>query len=518
MEKKDYEKEFEVDITDQNEIQKLLDNLKKENKNEEYLENLLNYYPILSPEICQRYEINKKKTEKETLFNIVNNLINKFGYKNENEENLNKEIYEYINNIFNEPAEDELKNLKIKNIPSRWNYVYIKIIRLEKETNDELIFYSQTNDLLNNILNNKRAIEIIYFLKEFMTLFNKLSYKNYLPKFTKKFLLLGLCNCEFIDDSGFLEDLKYLVINNDLLTNEKYIQYKLNPEYIYNGKLQEIIIKFSKSKLASSAFIKIFKLKEIPTEIKNEIFDNNINKYICYFPYSSYDNTERTIRRLSLILINSHKNKKLIGLENNKLDKLLSVFSNIVIRKFTFGHEHQHLSGGLLFFLKKTDRLSTPPHKIEKGILTYNNKNQEKGERGEIFEILCYGKVFKVFNIFDLIFIADESNDNLNIDEHFKKFEKYCKKKKELLEELKKFPEGQTLSEIVKKIYNELLNDKKSYEKISKGQKIAYRNEGYGENEDYITLLENAENLVTREICPLSKDKTTYKRMNKYFN
>ena len=80
--------------------------------------------------------------------------------------------------------------------------------------------------------------------------------------------------------------------------------------------------------------------------------------------------------------------------------------------------------------MKKRDRLSTPPHKIEKGILTYNNKNQEKGERGEIFEILCYGKVFKVFNIFDLIFIADESNDNLNIDEHFKKFEKYCKKKK----------------------------------------------------------------------------------------
>ena len=55
----------------------------KNNDNEKYHNMLLNYYPILSPSICQKHQIKKIKTEKETFFSIVNDLIIKFGNKKE---------------------------------------------------------------------------------------------------------------------------------------------------------------------------------------------------------------------------------------------------------------------------------------------------------------------------------------------------------------------------------------------------------------------------------------------------
>jgi hypothetical protein len=231
-----------------------------------------------------------------------------------------------------------------------------------------------------------------------------------------------------------------------------------------------------------------------------------------------------------MILINAYKDKKFASFKNSELNILLSQFSNIVVRKHIFGHEHQHLSGGLLYFKKKTKRLSTPPHNIKDGIVAYDENSEVRGERGEIFELLSYGKVFKVYSIFDLIFIADETNDNLNIDEHLKKYKEFRIKKKSLLEELKKFPKEQTLSDMVNEIYYELIKDQESCEKLNKNPYIAYKDEELSNNEDnnstegnkntednniedYINILENSENLITPEICPFSTSKVIYTRM-----
>ena len=221
-----------------------------------------------------------------------------------------------------------------------------------------------------------------------MTYYKDFFCKDSILNYTKKYLLLGLCNCEYVDENrgGFLSDLDYIRgIKDKEIIEDKVKNQFMNPIKYYRGILQETIIKFCKSNLAKSAFIKIFDLKEIPNELKEEIFSDNIKKYVCFFPFSSIDNTERTIRRLSLILINSIKNKKIKYYQNGKLNKLLEEFSNLVVRKFIFGHEHQHLSGGLLYITKNTGRLSTPPHKIADNKLSYDFKRDKKGERGEIF-------------------------------------------------------------------------------------------------------------------------------------
>jgi len=195
-----YEDSFSIAITDQNKIEESLNNFKKSNNIEEYYNMLLYYYPILSPKICQKHQIEKVKTEKEKFFDIVNDLIEKFGDKNKNKNLKESVLCEYVSNILEQPAIEELKKIKDKEVPSRWNYIYCKIVRFETETNEDLIFYNLSNDLLNNIKDNYRSFDIIYFLKEFMKSYEKLKYNNNLPNTIKKFIFLGLTNCEYYDD------------------------------------------------------------------------------------------------------------------------------------------------------------------------------------------------------------------------------------------------------------------------------------------------------------------------------
>ena len=156
-----YKDPFSIALTDQKKIEESLNNFKKINNIEEYYNMLLYYYPVLSPKICQKHQIEKVKTEKEKFFDIVNDLIEKFGDKNKNKNLKESVLCEYVSNILEQPAIEELKKIKDKGVPSRWNYIYCKIVRFETETNEELIFYNLSNDLLNNIKDNNKYFDII---------------------------------------------------------------------------------------------------------------------------------------------------------------------------------------------------------------------------------------------------------------------------------------------------------------------------------------------------------------------
>ena len=512
---------FTNDITDQREIEDKLNKLKTNNY-KEYLEFLVQYYLLLPPNICQKHNILKKKTEEETFFQIIRDLIEKFGNeeKNEKDENVNESLKIYVKKFLESPASEELKNLNLEIIPSRWDYIYTKFTKFEIETNPELIYYNLSNDLLNNIKNNKTPVEIIYFLKAFLHIFNAYVFKNKMLINTKKFLLLLLSNCEYRDDKNSNEIFYYLEILNDFTDEilvEKSIIRQLDPKNIFEGLLIEIIIRYSMSLLAKSSFQKIFKFKNIPSGIEKEIFNNNIKKYIYFLNFTSYDNTGRTLKRYPMVLMNVIKDKKIFNLNNPPLDKLLKKFVNIVVRKFIFGHELPHLSGCLLYYSQSINKINTPPHKIIKGELEYDKNNEkEKGERGEIFEILAYGKVKKIFNLFDLLFIADERNDNLTIDEHCRKYKDYCLRKKELSTILADFPKDQILSNLVNSIHKLLLNDKKSYTILSTVS-IAYKKDNDGVDDNDYHLLENLDNLVSLEVCPLSKSKPNYRDKNNIY-
>ena len=77
MEEINYEEKFCKDITEPDKIVELLENLKKNKKDEEYLSMLQLYFPLLPPDICKKYNILKTKKEKEILFCLIDDLIKK---------------------------------------------------------------------------------------------------------------------------------------------------------------------------------------------------------------------------------------------------------------------------------------------------------------------------------------------------------------------------------------------------------------------------------------------------------
>ena len=159
------------DLNDQNAIIK---KLRKSYFDKNSTDELLAYYPILSPQQCKEFKINKIKTEKELFYEIILKFIEKFKdveLIDESKDNEENEVQKYAKSILESPACDELKYLELKEIPSRWGYFYQKVIIFEKEKNEELIYYNLSNNFLVNMSTNPNSKNLIRVLHKFNEIF-----------------------------------------------------------------------------------------------------------------------------------------------------------------------------------------------------------------------------------------------------------------------------------------------------------------------------------------------------------
>jgi len=251
----------------------------------------------------------------------------------------------------------------------------------------------------------------------------------------------------------------------------------LNKTNYLNGLFLKIIKKYSHSNLALATIKKLFKIDENQYKELFKEISNNIENYVNIIPYSCFYDTERTSKNPILILVDPCKEKysnvKINIVINDNFHNILKEFANIVYRKFAFEHEIHHLAAILIYFLYiNEDRSSNSfikeivndgeihifPNYDEKELK--KNKNIHK-EADNLFEILCYGKV---------LFIANEENDNLEI-EIFKKNFLECSNKN-LEDILKEFPDNQLLSGYVKKI-SECLEEMKNITKQTEDEKLS---------------------------------------------
>ena len=120
-----------------------------------------------------------------------------------------------------------------------------------------------------------------------------------------------------------------------------------------------------------------------------------------------------------------------------------------------------------------------------------------QNEAGNLFEILCYGKIQKQFTLKQLLFIADENNDNLD----YKLFkEKYISfTQKTLTEILDQFPKDQILSECVQKI-KENLDQDDSIQLESLGNKIIVKKDDNDGPHDAYTFLNDDNSALVIEL------------------
>jgi hypothetical protein len=280
-----------------------------------------------------------------------------------------------------------------------------------------------------------------------------------------------------------------------------------------NGLFLEVIKKYSKSKIVHSSIEKLFKIEKEENRQLFYILSYQIENYIYFLPYNCNSDTERTSKNPMKIIIDSHKEKYFIDInnldDNFELHTILKDFCNIAFRKFAFGHEIHHLTTVLLYFLYINEDYTL--NSLTKEItndgevnilpdydpkLLKKNSNIQK-EAGNLFELLCYGKIQQKFTLKQLLFIVDENNDNLDYKSFKEKYENFTKKT--LTEILEQFPKGQILSEYVLKI-KENLEKNKTIELESFGNKIIVKKEDADDSHDAYTFLNKDNSILVTEL------------------
>ena len=183
-------------------IESYLDILQKEDK-DLFLKELFLYYPILPVEVCQKYNVKKKESEKNIFFNLIEKLIDIQTQKENIDKNLINFLKKEMNNyeeikhlIQKEELEKEIKlkeedKNKIKDLEkiekekdvlqykySRWLKSYNTKIDFKTEENEEFLFYHLSNNLISEFLKDQncfpRRIELIsYVIELFEEIYSK---------------------------------------------------------------------------------------------------------------------------------------------------------------------------------------------------------------------------------------------------------------------------------------------------------------------------------------------------------
>jgi len=340
----------------------------------------------------------------------------------------NQGIKHIIQNIDQELKE---KNLDLNSIKNFFEANQVKY----KVNNNQIIINDNDND-----------IELIID-----------DYKNY--NLSKKNILALLAKTTKESYEKFLKSIRY------------FSSY-MNKDNGFDGLLIKTILNYAKSHLSKDSIEKLFKIKmNNYTKLFQEVTTDNILNYLFFIPYNNSFDTARTLKIYNKIIMDLNKNVFNEELDNillsTKLLTSLKKLVNIVRRKYHFEQEQHNLVTILLFYLylnekRKVNSLLKEINNNDEEILNgqdYENKKGKKNvkkEAGHLFETFCYGNVIKQFTLNQILFIANEQNDNLDCSEHKNNYMKY----EEIDNLLKNFPDDQPLSSLVKEVQEGIEEEK----------------------------------------------------------
>ena len=441
------------------------------------------------PDELQIFELSKKEKEDYNRWKVYCNKILKFS-NNDNEEyfyyslsgfilnnfidrKINKENYLNLIRKFY-PLLQKIKNNQNNNLKL---FEYIILFLLNSQ-NDEYLHHISNIDLcyafiqaISSEINHVKSLDEEKIKRKFLKerIEAKISGNNiYLSKGKENSIIEGYKNYNITEEcikniSSDLERTK-----NKIEYFRKF-EYLINPKNYFDGLLYQIIEKYVSSKLCKTSIYRCFNMEEKKySEIEKEIFSPEIHKYIRMIPYNSSNDTGRTLKKFALIIIDPSKQKMIVRfinniIKDNELLAYLEKYINIVSRKFIFMHEHHHLCNNLLFYFytNKSKDINTPPKYVDNNnnVIELEEANSKKNsikEAGYIFEILTFGKIQRFFTLKQLLFIGNEENDKLAIEDYKKKFIEISNEKMNTEKLFAQYDGNQILKNLVSIIYKKL--------------------------------------------------------------
>ena len=239
---------------------------------------LMLFFPVIRPNICSKFHLNKNITEKKRFINLYNKII-------DTELNSQK-LDEIILNEFNFPIELSLlkfnddENEKNKNI-NRWGIYYNRILDFHKIDNEEYFYYTIMNHMVKNFKDSS---------------INKKLYHQSLINISDSFnALMSITN----NNSKYSTLLEYIILFI-LNSQDKRSLMQIDNIYLYNIFLNAISYEINSIKSLTIEEIKKEFLKyknNIDIKDNDLIFPGYTNKIIKNF--NNYYITEEFIKNVS---------------------------------------------------------------------------------------------------------------------------------------------------------------------------------------------------------------------------
>lgn len=454
--------------------------------------------------------------------NIKEELKVDFEEKNDLDENVSdsefKEVLEKMQNF-------DINNLLIKNEKINVEHIKIKFSQIY-ETYFGFINYK------NNYPEFESELFYFYSLKYMLETYKKLLYKRFIKKLllTKSKLITPLTekikngeindnlikifyyyimNTQYYVDNKYLLPLKktfnfselndYIIKNNNLYkkNNQNEILLEHVDEYLIDEVINNNII-FSENKNDDLKNFYSLKglLKNLPfrKEEGDKFWEEFLSSQVLKDIVKSLFKRENIFNKKEIIDLFKERsyyfpnfNTNFLALSHKEIfymyfpptevrypndaskDSDILDMINRAANKIKIQHEWGHTSSSYLFFTQKIKYFTTPERKIK-----FQEKTESKNtvkfikEGGTSVEILLYGRVIEDLNAKEAIFILNNKNYNLSLNDFRDKFIELEKKK---LDDV--FEEALTNTEIddyIKKAYEEY----KGKDKIFK-----YNVEGY---------------------------------------
>ena len=391
-----------------------------------------------------------------------------------------REGIKFFYEFFEEMEKDKNKYQKY------FNFICLSLLNASIDDNNREYFLDIIGAMMQELEGNNLSLSEITKILDDLKVSYSIKEKQINFKYKNKNFNFNYENYNFDREKFFvLLEINKFSIKKNLDTNRSFSFY-IDKKNYFDGLLIDIISKYVKSNFSKTSIENLFRIKK---ESYKDLFEivttDKILDYIVFLPYNNFSDTNRTLKIYSKIVIDPNKNifneffsQKLISV---RLKTSLRKFVNIAKRKYLFEHEQQHLVTLLLFYLyiNRKRRINYLPREINSSEIKFRltekykkRKNEENviKEAGYSFELFCYGKKRPIlFKLKELLFIANENNDNLDCKQYRIQYNNCFEKKIDEL--LNSFTDEHILSNLINEIKEGLEEEKKiilEREKIKK--------------------------------------------------
>ena len=366
------------------------------------------------------------------------------------------------------------ERIKVKDIKKKFSEIYDVFCTFINYKNNypdfesELFYFYSLRYMLKTYskLKYKRFIEKLQLTDEIGPITNKIKNNEIKDELIKK-LYYYIMNTQYTFDNQYIkllmeeidekskilpENCNFKIINNNLYdkNDENQIVLKNVDDYLINELInKKILLCKNRNKFIKNYYsIKgLLKYSSFNRDDGNKLWDEFLSSFIMNdIIKNMYNETNIFNQKAIIVLFKEHSNyfpnfnQSFISLSHKELFNMYFPPSNVgysdeclhssyaldminkAVNKIMIQREWGHISSSYLFYSLKIKNFTTSERKNNKEQSELKNNGEIISERGKNVQMLLYGRIIDELNAKEAIFILNNKNYDLSLEQFHQKF------------------------------------------------------------------------------------------------